>query len=162
MMSTRFTVIQEYASPSDAVLAMLTDENYARIRAERTGSDQVSVRQDATGDGTTLVVERVLPAQVPGFAKSLVGDVIRVTEEQVWSDDATAQFTATFNAPMSAAGTITVEPVDAQSSLVRIDGEVKASVPLIGGKLEGLAREQFERYLNAETAIGAAWLAGER
>jgi hypothetical protein len=161
-MSTRFTVTQEYASPSDAVLAMLTDENYARIRAERTGAVEVSVRRDVVGDVVTMVIERSLPAQVPGFAKSLVGDVISVTEEQVWSPAGSARFTATFSAPMSASGTITVESSGPQSTVVRTIGEVRASVPLIGGKLEGLAREQLERYLNAEIAIATAWLAGER
>jgi len=158
---TRFSQTQEYASASDVVLAMLTNENYARIRAERTGALEVTVDRVESPNGITLNIERVLPAKVPGFAKSLVGEVIRIDEEQVWSA-ASATFRATFSAPMSVTGTITVEAVGPSTTLVRTDAEVRASVPLVGGKLEGLAREQFERYLSAEIEIAKDWLATEK
>lgn len=159
-MPTRFSQTQEYASASDAVYAMLTNENYVRIRAERTGAREVTVHRTETPQGVILKSERVLPAKVPGFAKALVGDVIRINEEQVWSAGS-ATFSATFNAPMTVTGTITVQQTAPDRTLVRTDAEVRASVPLIGGKLEGLAREQLERYLSAETEIAVAWLAGD-
>jgi hypothetical protein len=160
-MATRFSVAQEYATAPDAVLAMLTDENYVRTRAERTGASAVSVTREESADAITVTIVRELPAQLPSFAKSMVGDVIRVDEVQVWPLPlgAPATLTASFNAPMNVTGTITVTG-DAGGTLVKIDGEVRASVPFVGGKLEGLAREQFERYLAAEVAIATEWLAG--
>jgi hypothetical protein len=160
-MPTRISVAQHYSSTPEQVFAMLTSENYARTRAEHTGALSVEVLRTEVDDAVTLEVVRQLPAEVPGFARSFVGDSIGVTEVQVWPTPfgPPATFTATFTAPMSVTGTITVTPT-ADGCRVDTEGEVRASVPLVGGKLEGLAREQFERYLNAELAIAEEWLSG--
>ena len=47
-------------------------------------------------------------------------------------------------------------------SVLTYDLDVKASVPLIGGKLEKLVLELYIDGLAKEQAAGAAWLAGER
>ena len=38
-------------------------------------------------------------------------------------------------------------------------GEFKAGVPLVGGKVERVAAEQTERYLTKEMSVAAEWLA---
>lgn len=160
-MPTEIAVSQQYRTTPEQVYAMLTSANYAQIRAERTGALAVEVDRTETDDAVTLEVRRRLPAEVPGFAKSFVGDAITVTEVQVWPKPfgAPANFTASFSAPMSVTGTITVT---AEPDGCRVDtaGAVRAAVPLVGGKLEGLAKEQLERYLNAEVAIAEEWLSG--
>lgn len=158
-MPTEFVVAQAYRSTPEQVFAMLTSENFARIRAERTGALSVDVTRTETDDAVTLEVVRQLPAEVPGFARSFVGDAIGITETQVWPKPfgPPATFTASFNAPMSVNGTITVTQVG-EDCQVETSGTVHASIPLVGGKLEGLAREQLERYLRAEVAIGEEWL----
>jgi hypothetical protein len=160
-MATRISVAQHYGSTPEHVFAMLTSEKFARIRAERTGALSVEVVRTEDADAITLEVVRQLPAEVPGFARSFVGDAIGVTEVQVWPTPLgpPATFTATFTAPMTVTGTITITPTS-DGCRVDTEGEVRASVPLIGGKLEGLAREQFERYLGAEQAIAEEWLSG--
>ena len=50
--------------------------------------------------------------------------------------------------------------IDAEGggSVLRVDAEVKASVPFVGGKLEGVAAEQFDRAVRKEQEVGAEWL----
>ena len=160
-MPTEIAVAQDYRSTPEQVFAMLTSENYARIRAERTGALSVEVSRSETDEAVTLEVVRQLPAEVPGFARSFVGDAIGITEVQVWPKPfgPPATFTASFSAPMTVSGTITVSGSD-DGCRVNTNATVHASIPLVGGKLEGLAREQLERYLGAEVAIAEEWLSG--
>ena len=161
-MATRIDFTQAYdASPAD-VTAMLLDGDYARLRAERTGALTVTVQTtESTDTSATMLVDRSLPADVPSFARSFVGDTLTVKERYEWrlADDGTAEahFTASFSAPMAFAGSVTVQR-DGDGSIVRTAGEIKASVPLIGGKVEGFAKDSMERYLKAEQRIGVEWL----
>jgi len=63
--------------------------------------------------------------------------------------------------PTSISGTATLTPNGTGSTLT-YDLEVKASVPLVGGKLEKLVVELTTEGFDKEQVVGAAWLAGER
>lgn len=162
-MATKIDISQHYASDPAAVRAMLTNDEYATLRAERTGALSVTVRVEEHADGSvTMTVARELPADVPSFAKSFVGASLKVDETYTWppaSTDGTgsAPFSAVFSAPMSFNGHVSIE-ADADGTRVRTHGELKASVPLVGGKVEGFAKESMERYLRAEQKVGAEWL----
>jgi hypothetical protein len=45
-------------------------------------------------------------------------------------------------------------------SELNVRANAQVSVPLIGGKIEGVIAEQVERLLTAETAFTQDWLAG--
>jgi hypothetical protein len=162
-MTTQLLFSQEFPGTPEQVYAMLTDPTYARERAEQTGSLTVDVRAETTPAGPILTVDRELPAEVPSYAKSLVPGRITVTETQHWSalvdDRAGATFTASFNAPVNVAGEIELQPMSA-GTVVNTTATITAKLPFIGGKLESLVREQLERYLAAEVAIGTRWLSG--
>lgn len=162
-MSTQLLFTQEFPGTPERVYAMLTDAAYAQVRAEQTGSLQVDVVAESAPTGPILTVDRELPAEVPSYARSLVPDRITVTEEQHWStlvdDQARATFTASFNAPVHLSGEIEIAP-GTSGTIVRTTATISAKLPLIGGKLESLVREQLERYLAAEIPIGTQWLSG--
>jgi hypothetical protein len=42
--------------------------------------------------------------------------------------------------------------------MVTTEGELKASIPFMGGKVENLAKEQTERYLRKEQEFALTWL----
>lgn len=163
-MATKIDVTQEYEATPQQVRAMLCDEAYCRTRAERTGATSVDVT--ISGDPSSaahLEIVRVLPADVPSFAKSFVGDTLTITEVQDWSAPAAdgtgdATITAAFSAPMAFTGTMSIE-VSGAGTQVRTQGEIKASVPLVGGKVEGIAKDTMERYLHKEQKIATEWLA---
>lgn len=105
----------------------------------------------------TLVSTRVLPADLPGPAKSLVGDTITVTETQVWTSaeangSRTAQVSVEFSGPMKFEGRLQLTPTQTETTITTT-GKFTASVPFIGGKIEKVAAEQTTRYLNAEERV---------
>ena len=166
-MATKMDMCQTYNAHAAAVRAMLEDPAYIQFRAEQTGASSVSfqVIAEATG-GTTIIVDRVLPADVPSFAKSFVGDTITVTERQEWlpaepDGTGTAVATATFSAPLAFTGTMSITSEGGQTR-VRTTGEYKASIPFMGGKIEEMAKDQTVRYLTKEEALGRNWLEGVR
>lgn len=162
-MATKIDFRQQFAASPEAVRAMLTSEEYATMRAERTGALSVQVSIADQADGTVVMrVARELPADVPSFAKSFVGASLKVDETYTWAPAAadgtgSAGFTAVFSAPIAFTGAVTIE-TDGDATVVRTHGDIKASVPLVGGKVEGFAKESMERYLRAEQKVGAEWL----
>jgi len=162
--ATSFSFDQAFAADPATVLAMLRDPAYVQHKAERTGGSDVSVEVTANGaGGFTVTCNRVLPAEVPSYAKSFVGDTITITEVQVWAEpapdgSASATGTVDFHAPVSYVGTVELAPSET-GSVARNRGEFKASVPFVGGKVERMVAEQTQRYLSKEIEIAAEWLA---
>ncbi|MSW44113.1 MAG: DUF2505 family protein, partial [Actinobacteria bacterium] len=73
-MTTTMDFSQTYDFPPDAVREMISDPDFIAERATRTGSTSVDIEvTDEADGGTTVVVERVMPANVPSYAKSFVG-----------------------------------------------------------------------------------------
>ena len=166
-MATKFHYEQSYDADPTVVWAMLSDPAFITSKCERTGSREttVDVTEDGQG-GFTLVSKRVLPANLPSVAKPFVGDTLTVTETQVWSAAAadgsrTATTSVDFGAPMSFSAGMELRP-SASGSTVVTDGEFKASVPFVGGKIEGVAVDETTRYLEKEQQVGAEWLSGSR
>ena len=166
-MTTTMDFSQTYDFPPDAVREMISDPDFIAERATRTGSTSVDIEViDETDGGTTVVVERVMPANVPSYAKSFVGETLTVTERQEWAKPAadgtgTAVATAAFSAPLAFTGSMSIT-VDGGVTTVRTFGEYKATVPFVGGKIEEMAKEQTVRYLGKEQELGRRWLEGER
>lgn len=162
--ATSLSIEQSFGADPATVMAMLRDPEYVRAKAERTGGYDVSVTvTDAPDGGVVITSTRSMPAEVPSYAKSFVGDSLTITEVQTWGPvgadgTASAQVTVDFHAPISYHGTITMSPTS-EGTILTNTGEFKASVPFVGGKVERVAAEQTERYLNKETQVGAEWLA---
>jgi len=166
-MGTTLDFSQTYDAPPADVRAMITDEQFINLRATRTGATTVESEViDEPGGGRTVVVTRTIPANVPSYAKSIVGETLTVTESQEWAVPAadgtgTAVATAEMSAPIAFTGSMSIT-TDGSVTTVRTFGEYKASVPFVGGKVEEMAKEQTLRYLTKEQEIGRGWLNGER
>lgn len=145
-----------YDAAPEAVLAMLTDPAFWDKVAEATGA----LSSTATVDGNRVVVDQEQAVQgVPSFAKKFVGESTRAINTFVWQGSQAAYDVETPGKPTSMSGTATVAASGAGSTLT-YDLEVKASVPLIGGKLEKLVVDLTTEGFVKEQAVGAAWLAG--
>jgi len=162
--ATKFEQEQQFDSPPAAVMAMLRDPDYIRLKCDRTGSLKTEVDVAETPDGrVVLTCTRVLPANVPSAAKKFVGDTITVTETQTWTPpaadgSASATGTVEFSAPLSFTATVTLAGSGA-GTLVRTTGSFKAGIPFIGGTIEGVAVDMTTKYLNVEQTVGNEWLA---
>jgi hypothetical protein len=151
-----------YDAPPAEVLDMMSDPLFW----EKVGqaNDVISWTPTVTSDaGATRVVidEEQRTTGVPSFAKKIVGESTRVVITQVWRGHEASYDIETPGKPTRVRGTATVSPNGSGAVLV-YDLDIKASVPLIGGKLEKLVADLTEEGFDKEQTVGATWLAGER
>lgn len=142
----------------EQVYAVLTGPDWAATKSEHLRDDSRVVRRDvAAGDAVTMVVSRQLPDGVPGFLHRFLPADRRVTTNDVWQPAKDGSRRGTWTAEIAGAparlgGTMRIEPVEGGSRYT-IEGEVKVSVPLVGGKAESFIAEQVVRLAEAEADL---------
>ncbi len=161
-MGTQLQFVQVYPADPAQVLNMVSNSDYITARAKATGALTVThTRNDGADGSIDLVIVRALPAEMPSYAKSIVGDTLTITEHQVWGvateRSCDGRFEVQFSAPLTFKGTVQMT-FDGSHTTVVTAGEIKAAVPFVGGKVERLALEQTERYLRKEEDFGKEWL----
>jgi hypothetical protein len=151
-----------YDAPPADVLAMLSDPLYWDKVGAATGALSSTATVGTEGTTTRVVIDQEQQVVgVPSFAKKFVGDSTRAITTQVWDGTQASFQVETPGKPTSISGTAKVAE-NATGSTLTYDLEVKASVPLVGGKLEKLVVELTTEGFEKEQTVGAAWLAGER
>lgn len=166
-MSKKISETMSYPEAScEEVFTMFIDEDYIAAKLNGTGGSDLDISVVAEGSDTLVSAKRSLPAQVPSFMKSFVGDSIRVEEDSRWSpaDDLGARTAATtlefVGTPAKVSGTLDLRPAGSGCEVL-VNFDVKASVPLVGGKIEGVIADQIARAINKENEIGLEFLANK-
>ena len=151
-----------YDAPPADVLAMMADPLFWDEVADATGALSSRATVGTEGSTTHVVIDQEQEvAGVPSFARKFVGDSTRAITTQDWQGTRATYVVETPGKPTSISGTAEVAENGTGSTLT-YDLEVKASVPLVGGKLEKLVVQLTTEGFDKEQAVGAAWLAGER
>lgn len=151
----------------DAVFAMLVDEGFIarKTTAANALRHEIAVRRD--GDRVVIELLRVMPPDVPDFVRKFVGDTIDIRQTDSWeaaapdgSRDGSIRLELA-GAPVTCFGTMRLR-VNGAETVVTIDGTVKASVPLFGGKIEQAVLQGLTEAAKIEQRVGRDWLAGRR
>ena len=153
---------QIYPADVTTIRAMLLDPAYIQARAVATGALTLESSVNTAPNGqTTVVITRTLPSEMPAFAAAIVGETLTITETQVWQPEFLGQcfgsFSVTFSAPLTFIGTASIT-TDGDNTVITTEGELKASIPFMAGKVEHLAKEQTQRYLRKEQEFALTWL----
>jgi hypothetical protein len=163
-MSKKISETMSYPTATcEEVFTMFTNEGYIAAKLNGTGGSDPDISVSTEGSDTLVSAKRSLPAQVPSFMKSFVGESIRVEEDSRWSpaDDLGARTAATtlefVGTPAKVSGTLDLRPAGSGCEVL-VNLDVKASVPLVGGKIEGVIADQIARAINKENEIGIDWL----
>lgn len=144
---------------AEQVYAMLSDEKFRDAVCEFQRFPRREVTITPTATGMEVTVDQHRPAhEVPSFARKLVGDEINIVQSETWTSHTTADLHVTIpGKPGDMKGTVTLTEVDGGVTEV-VEVEVKASIPLIGGKIEGLIGDMLGKALRAENKVGRDWL----
>ncbi len=155
------------ASPDEAV-AMSCDPAFQERKCQDAGALSWTVRVTPLDDGSTEIsTRRKLPTVgFPSLLRKLLPEGMTSTEQITWAPAGRATGgarSATLNvdfhgAPTSLRGRIDVTPTATGGCSVRITADFKASVPLIGGKVEKLASPIILDVIDSEQKSGIAWL----
>lgn len=149
------------------VFEMMTDERYVSRKAEAMGAleHDVTVSRLPNG-GAQIRLQRTLPAVVPDFVRPLVGETIEVVQTEEWAaagpgGDRRGRLSASIsNAPVKLGGSISLSTNSPHSSIHRVDVDVRARVPLLGGKIERAIGEVILMAARKEEEVGGRWLTG--
>lgn len=159
MCGMKVTHSVRYDAPPADVYAMLTDPTFREKASWAQDADSVTVEVDG---GTVRIVMSQPNTDVPSFAKAFAGATTTVHQSEDWRDGVEADFTTdTPGKPVSIRGTRRLV-ADGDGTLDTFEGEAKARVPLIGGKIEKLVAEKLKDGWDTEAGLGARWLKGER
>ncbi|MFT4082754.1 MAG: DUF2505 domain-containing protein [Nocardioides sp.] len=162
-MSKQLRVEHTYDAPIERVAAMLADPGFREqvYGAQRARDIRVEVTGDTTAGATVAVVYTQPVAGVPGFAKKLVGDAIKVHQDETWTAGfASGRIEISLpGKPGSLAGTATLAE-HGSSTVETIELTASVSIPLVGGKAEELICSMFAKALRREQQVGVRWLEG--
>jgi hypothetical protein len=156
----------DYEAAPATVFEMISDPAFQEQKCVDTSALAHEVSVTLTADGARVVTRRHLPTDdLPDFARSLVGSRLVITETYEWAgEDAAGARSGSLvvhveGAPVTLHATLSLSPSSAGSTLT-IVGDLKASVPLIGGRIERAAAPTITSALESEGRTGQRWLAG--
>lgn len=154
-----------YDASPDAVFAMLTDAAFQERKCLDAGAVSHDTVITPEGSGARIVTHRELPTHdLPDFAKSIVGSKLAVTETYAWGPaaadtsrvgDLTVQVSG---APVVMRAKVALVP-NGGGTRMQIDGDLKASIPLLGGKVEKASAPAVVDAIHSEGRTGRGWLA---
>ncbi|GAA2739257.1 DUF2505 domain-containing protein [Pedococcus aerophilus] len=161
----KIATTMEYAATPEEVFAVLTDQAFQEAKCAATAAIKYTASVKESGGGAVITTERILPADdLPDFAKNMVGETLKVVETQTWGA-ASADGSRTGTVEMSVAGVpvalngkLALAP-GGPGSIEHLDAELKAKVPLIGGKIEKAAAKPIEEAIAIEASTVKEWLA---
>ena len=164
----RITYEHRFDAPVGDVVAMLSNEEFAGIRARASGSADADVLVDVMDDGAfTVVIRRVIPADtIPPEFRSFVGSQLSVRYTEAWAaadfngDPADREGTFAVEIPGTpghARGTVVLKP-GPEGTVFVLEGQVQANVPLVGPIVERAVAGAIQQALPQELAQADAWL----
>jgi uncharacterized protein YndB with AHSA1/START domain len=157
--------IIDYAATPDEVFVMIADEDFQNRKCVATGALRHTVSIRAQGDQTIITSTRDMPSdRFPSFVRSIVGETLAVTETQEWGPSTRdgarhgkltvhihgAPITLHATLSLAAGGLGTVEDVE---------GDLRASIPILGGKVEQAAAPAIQAAIRIEGKTGKIWFA---
>jgi Protein of unknown function (DUF2505) len=155
----------EYAAAPEKVFSVLSDQAFQEAKCAATAAVTYSAAVATEGDHTIITTERILPSDgLPDFARSMVGGTLKVVEKQDWGPataDGSRQGTVEMSvagAPIALQGALSIRPGGA-GTVEQLNAELKARVPLIGGKIEKAAAPPIEDAIAIEQRTATEWLA---
>lgn len=160
----KLTAQHPYSATPDVVWAMLTDRAFRDEVCRQTGAISCDVAISADDSGGTVSITRVLPSVASETMRKLVGDTVTVVENETWGPaDGAGLRTATIRLevrgqPASMQGSRTLSPAGA-TSVIDIDGDLKVSIPFLGGRLEKEVGKAVSAGLAKEHEVGQDYLA---
>ena len=157
----------DYPAAPDDVFALMTDKAFREDVCQATGALSWSVEIDPAGTGSdagaSVTVRRVMPAEVPDLVKRLVGETIEIVQSEQWEPGEGEVFrhaellVEVAGQPAKLLGSATIAP-DGDGAALTVDGDIKVSIPLVGGKLEQEVARGVRAGLRVEHRRGLAYL----
>ena len=154
-----------YEAPADVVFAMFTDREFILAKLEAAGAlefEVVDCSQTPDG-GYCISTRRTVQADIPGFARKVFNPTQALHQIEDWETESAGTRLGewrveTKGVPVTTGGLTRLESTD-HGCVQHIEGRIKVSVPLIGGRLELFVFDQAKATTDTEHTFGLQWLA---
>jgi len=147
-MSTQYQERQSFDQPKEKVLRMFSDRAYFEKKYAASGGWDIKVLEhelSATRFRIKCSYSRKPDAEVPSFARKIIGEAVHLTQEDVWDlEQATGQLRIEIrNTPIRMTAEMRV--VEEKGGCANVlDWTLSCAVPLIGGKLEQMLAKEMK------------------
>jgi uncharacterized protein DUF2505 len=166
----RLSAELEYDADPERVFAMLLDQGFQEARLVATGALTHDVGVEPTADGGAVISSsRDLPTdQIPDGVRAVLGSRLTLIQTETWGPaaaDGSREGTLnvqTPQAPVRMTGTLKLVPRADGRTRESVDGELKAKIPVVGGRIEKAAEPAIRAAIEAEGRVGREWLADAR
>jgi hypothetical protein len=151
----RITAEIHYHADPGTVFLMICAPAFQERKCVANGAlaHEVEIEEFEDG-GAVITTHRTLSADgIPDFVKTVVGETLKITQTDDWTT-----LVEIAGAPVRFTGSLRLEPTSAGSRQAMV-GDLRASVPLIGGKIEKAAEPGIRAAVRAEQRTSDAWLA---
>jgi Protein of unknown function (DUF2505) len=154
-----------YPQPADEVYATMVDPDYLRARLGRIGGPSAELlAHSADVGGARYRLRHGLDAKdLPSAVRRVLPGDLTIERNEQWTRQDGGRYLGDVKvtirgAPASAAGGMRLRDLPDGGSELSVRADVEVSVPLIGGKIEGVVGEQVQKLLAAEAAFTQEWL----
>ena len=163
-MATQYEERQNFDQPKAKVLRMFSDRAYFEKKYAASGGWDIKVLEHeltATRFRIKCSYSRKPDAEVPSFAKKIIGEAVHLVQEDIWDlERATGHLKIEIrHTPirMSAEMRVIEEPGGCANVL---QWTISCAVPLIGSKLEQMLAKEMKDKAAADLEISRRLLAG--
>jgi hypothetical protein len=160
------THVAEFPYDAEEVFRTGISREYIVAKGPALGHENVELLELEDGpDGGSARARYTVESDLPSWARKMLPARNTVTESHSWpgrgSDGGRAYaFTVNVaNVPVEIRGSVRLSPTSPTSCRSEARVEVKAGLPLVGGKLEDLVAGDLRRTMEGEEAFMQEWLA---
>lgn len=153
-----------FNAPIEKCWEMFHDPASHVAKFEGMGHHGVEVlTQESTATSLHIEITREVDVEgIPGFAKKFIKPRNTVVSTDDWNDHGDGTYGGGFvldtvGTPVQISGVTLLTP-DGDITPYEVTVEVNVKVPLVGGKLADFSKGIVEKQLDAEFALGDAWL----
>jgi hypothetical protein len=151
---------------ADEVYATMVDPDYLRARLEQIGGPGAGLLEHtADVKGAHYRLRHGLDAKdLPSVVRGVLPRDLTIERSERWTRQDSGRYLGDVKvtipgAPASAAGGMRLRDLTDGGSELQVRADVRVSVPLVGGKIEGIIGEHVQKLLAAETTFTRQWLA---
>lgn len=162
-MSTQYEERQNFDQPKEKVLRMFSDRAYFEKKYAASGGWDIKVLEHELSAKRFRIkcsYSRKPDAEVPGFARKIIGEAVHLTQEDVWDlEKATGNLKIEIrHTPIHMTAAMRV--VEEKSGCANVlQWTISCAVPLIGGKLEQMLAKEMKDKAAADLEISRRLLA---
>ncbi|HET7313612.1 DUF2505 domain-containing protein, partial [Salinisphaera sp.] len=154
----KFQETFDFDHPADVILKMFGDKNYYLAKYEEMGANAPDVLDtESAGDRFSITVRHALDAsrlKFPDFIKSRIGDRLYLRQTDTWQlDKGEGRLDIEIEKMPVEIGSKLVLADHGNGSRLTLDFDIKASVPLVGGRIEKAVAGPISRHVQKDLTL---------